>query len=110
MSGCGRFGRWTLGRGHQGDGDGPAEAGDGIGVAHGVCVVGQLGIFVDDGHQRGPVRRWLPDAPAGRGEQFGPGHLWEWLRMLRSFRILQIEPKALEENDHVSQGWRDKTR
>jgi D-sedoheptulose 7-phosphate isomerase len=61
-----------LGRGDQGYRDRSAEAGDSVGVAHGVgCPVGELGILIDDDHQRGHVRVRFPYAPPGRGQVRG---------------------------------------
>jgi hypothetical protein len=39
---------WSLGRGHQVDGDGATAAGDRVGMFDGFgCIVGEFGVFVD---------------------------------------------------------------
>ena len=66
--------RRPLGRGDEVDGDGASAPGDGVGVLDGVgCVVGELGVLIDDDDQRGHVRCRLPDALSLLGEQRGAG-------------------------------------
>ena len=58
-----------LGGGDEGDGDGPAAAGDRVGVPGGLgSGLHQLGVLINDDDQGGHLGRWLPDALAGGGE------------------------------------------
>ena len=63
-----------LGGRHEGHGGRAAQPGDGVGVLErGGCLLGQLGVLVDDDHQRGHPLGWFPFAPAVVGEVLGAG-------------------------------------
>jgi hypothetical protein len=62
--------RRPLGSRDQGYRDRAAKPGNGIGISHSVgCLVGQLGVFIDDDDQRGRTGRYVPDSFSRRGEQ-----------------------------------------
>ena len=68
------FLRWPLGRGYECHGQGSPEACNRVGVIHCIgCLLGQLGVFIDDDDERGHLRGWIPGTPAVPGEVFGAG-------------------------------------